>query len=102
VPVFQEASLRRHPELIAIVEQLAGRLSAATMQKLNAAVDQQRQTPEQVVCRWRQETGLAAAIPGPDSRSGSGPGSSPGPDSGHVTGHSPSLVSAPVPAPDTP
>jgi osmoprotectant transport system permease protein len=102
VPVFQEASLRRHPELIAIVEQLTGRLSAATMQKLNAAVDQQRQTPEQVVCRWRQETGLAAAIPGPDSRSGSGPGSSPGPDSGHVTGHSPSLVSAPVPAPDTP
>ena len=65
VPVFQEASLRRHPELIAIVEQLTGRLSAATMQKLNAAVDQQRQTPEQVVRRWRQETGLASAIPGP-------------------------------------
>jgi osmoprotectant transport system permease protein len=63
VPVFQEASLRRHPELIAIVEQLTGRLSAATMQKLNAAVDQQRQTPEQVVRRWRQESGLAAAIP---------------------------------------
>ena len=62
VPVFQEASLRRHPELIAIVEQLTGRLSAATMQKLNAAVDQQRQTPEQVVRRWRQETGLAAAV----------------------------------------
>jgi osmoprotectant transport system permease protein len=67
VPVFQEASLRRHPELIAIVEQLAGRLSAATMQKLNAAVDQQRQTPEQVVRRWRQETGLAVAVPGPAS-----------------------------------
>jgi osmoprotectant transport system permease protein len=63
VPVFQEASLRRHPELIAIVEQLTGRLSAATMQKLNAAVDQQRQTPEQVVRRWRQESGLAAAVP---------------------------------------
>ena len=63
VPVFQEASLRRHPELIAIVEQLTGRLSAATMQNLNAAVDQQRQTPEQVVRRWRQETGLAAAVP---------------------------------------
>ena len=63
VPVFQEASLRRHPELITIIEQLTGRLSAATMQKLNAAVDQQRQTPEQVVRRWRQETGLAAAVP---------------------------------------
>ena len=64
VPVFQEASLRRHPELIAIVEQLTGHLSAATMQKLNAAVDQQRQTPEQVVRRWRQESGLVAAVPG--------------------------------------
>ena len=63
VPVFQEASLRRHPELIAIIEQLTGRLSAATMQNLNAAVDQQRQTPEQVVRRWRQETGLASAVP---------------------------------------
>ena len=63
MPVFQEASLRRHPELIAIVEQLTGRLSATTMQKLNAAVDQQRQTPEQVVRRWRQETGLAATVP---------------------------------------
>jgi osmoprotectant transport system permease protein len=63
VPVFQEASLRRHPELIAIVEQLTGRLSATTMQNLNAAVDQQRQTPEQVVRRWRQETGLAATVP---------------------------------------
>ena len=61
VPVFQEASLRRHPELITIIERLTGRLSAATMQKLNAAVDQQRQTPEQVVRRWRQVTGLAAA-----------------------------------------
>jgi osmoprotectant transport system permease protein len=67
VPVFQEASLRRHPELIAIVKRLTGRLSAATMQKLNAAVDQQRQTPEQVVRRWRQETGLAVAVPGPAS-----------------------------------
>jgi osmoprotectant transport system permease protein len=65
VPVFQEASLRRHPELITIIEQLTGRLSATTMQNLNAAVDQQRQTPEQVVRRWRQETGLAAAIPVP-------------------------------------
>ena len=63
VPVFQEASLRRHPELITIIEQLTGRLSATTMQNLNAAVDQQRQTPEQVVRRWRQETGLAAAVP---------------------------------------
>jgi osmoprotectant transport system permease protein len=82
VPVFQEASLRRHPELIAIVEQLTGRLSAATMQKLNAAVDQQRQSPAQVVRRWRQESGLAVAVHGRvpvhDSDSGPGPGTGTG------------------------
>lgn len=59
VPVFNGASLRRHPELVAVVENLSGRLSASTMQRLNAAVDLNKQTPEQVVRRWRQ-AGLAA------------------------------------------
>lgn len=55
VPVFNGASLRRHPELVPVIDRLAGRLSAATMQRLNAAVDLERQTPEQVVRRWRRE-----------------------------------------------
>jgi osmoprotectant transport system permease protein len=55
VPVFNGASLRRHPELVPVVDRLAGRLSAATVQRLNAAVDLERQTPEQVARRWRQE-----------------------------------------------
>ncbi|MEB3168374.1 MAG: glycine betaine ABC transporter substrate-binding protein [Synechococcaceae cyanobacterium] len=63
VPVFNQASLKRHPELIPIVEGLAGRLSAQTMQHLNAAVDLQRQSPHQVVRGWRQQSGLQDLAP---------------------------------------
>jgi osmoprotectant transport system permease protein len=55
VPVFNAASLERHPELVPVLENLAGRLSAATMQQLNAAVDLEHQSPELVVRRWRQD-----------------------------------------------
>lgn len=55
VPVFNDASLRRHPEIAPVVERLAGRLSASTMRELNAAVDLERRTPEEVVRRWRQK-----------------------------------------------
>jgi osmoprotectant transport system permease protein len=55
VPVFNGASLRRHPELVPLIENLAGRLSARTMQRLNAAVDLEKRSPEQVVRQWRQE-----------------------------------------------
>lgn len=55
VPVFNTASLERHPELVPVLENLAGRLSAATMQQLNAAVDLDHQSPELVVRRWRQD-----------------------------------------------
>jgi ABC-type proline/glycine betaine transport system substrate-binding protein len=47
--------LERHPELVPVLENLAGRLSAVTMQQLNAAVDLDHQSPELVVRRWRQE-----------------------------------------------
>ena len=61
VPVFNAASLRRHPELAGVIDNLAGRLSAETMQRLNAAVDLEKQTPEQVIRRWRREQGLVPA-----------------------------------------
>jgi osmoprotectant transport system permease protein len=54
VPVFRAATLRRHPELVPLLNGLAGRLSVPTMQRLNAAVDLQRQSPALVVQRWRQ------------------------------------------------
>jgi osmoprotectant transport system permease protein len=67
VPVFNAASLRRHPELVPLLDRLGGRLSAASMQRLNAAVDLQGQTPELVVRRWRRENaagrGGATAVP---------------------------------------
>ncbi|MEB3305780.1 MAG: glycine betaine ABC transporter substrate-binding protein [Cyanobacteriota bacterium] len=53
VPVFNGASLQRHPQLVPVVEGLAGRLSATTMRELNAAVDLERRTPEDVVRQWR-------------------------------------------------
>ena len=56
VPVFNGASLRRHPELVPVLESLAGRISNTTMQQLNAAVDLEHQSPEQVVRRWRQDS----------------------------------------------
>jgi osmoprotectant transport system permease protein len=67
VPVFNGASLRRHPELSPIMENLAGRLSAATMQGLNAEVDLRGRTPEDVVRRWREAADWGAK-PGPLSR----------------------------------
>ena len=61
VPVFNAASLRRHPELVPVLDRLSGRLSAATMQKLNAAVDLQGQTPELVVRLWRRDSAAGRA-----------------------------------------
>jgi osmoprotectant transport system permease protein len=55
VPVFNAASLERHPELVQVLENLAGRISAVTMQQLNAAVDLDQQSPELVLRRWRQD-----------------------------------------------
>jgi osmoprotectant transport system permease protein len=56
VPIFNEASLRRHPALTTVANHLAGRLSAATMQRLNAEVDLKGRTAEDVVRRWREDT----------------------------------------------
>jgi len=61
VPVFNAASLRRHPELVPVLNRLSGRLSAANMQRLNAAVDLQGQTPELVVRRWRRDSAAGRA-----------------------------------------
>jgi osmoprotectant transport system permease protein len=62
VPVFNTASLRRHPELEAAIAALAGRIPAATMRRLNAEVDLEGQDVAAVVRRWRlQEAGAAGA-----------------------------------------
>jgi osmoprotectant transport system permease protein len=49
VPVARAALLRSVPAVDAALRALEGRLSAATMRRLNAAVDRDRQSPEAVV-----------------------------------------------------
>ncbi len=56
VPVFHAATLRRHPELVAVIDRLSGRIPAATMQRLNAQVDLEGNSAAEVVRRWRRQT----------------------------------------------
>ncbi|MCP9857808.1 MULTISPECIES: glycine betaine ABC transporter substrate-binding protein [unclassified Cyanobium] len=62
VPVFNAATLRRRPELVPVIEALAGRIPAATMQRLNAQVDLEGLGVAEVVRRWRlQQAGAVGA-----------------------------------------
>lgn len=47
-PVIREEVLLQHPELEAVLNQLAGRINDSTMTALNYKVDQLKQSPEQV------------------------------------------------------
>jgi osmoprotectant transport system permease protein len=49
VPVVRAATLLRYPEVDAALRQLAGRISAATMRRMNHQVDGLRQNPADVV-----------------------------------------------------
>ncbi|MBW4642271.1 MAG: ABC transporter permease subunit [Goleter apudmare HA4340-LM2] len=49
VPVFNQATLRKYPELGVAINQLAGLISTAEMQKMNYQVDNQSRPVEQVV-----------------------------------------------------
>ncbi|WP_216900501.1 glycine betaine ABC transporter substrate-binding protein [Synechococcus sp. CCY 9618] len=65
VPVFNAASLRRHPELEPVITALSGRIPAATMQRLNAQVDLEGRSVAEVVRGWRlQEAGDAGSASG--------------------------------------
>ena len=65
VPVFNAASLRRHPELEPVIAALSGRIPAATMQRLNAQVDLEGRSVAEVVRSWRlQEAGDAGSASG--------------------------------------
>ncbi|CAK6689125.1 glycine betaine ABC transporter substrate-binding protein [Synechococcus sp. CBW1107] len=52
VPVVNGASLRRHPEIGRAIKGLQGKLSAQTMQRLNAQVDENGEAVGQVVNRF--------------------------------------------------
>ena len=57
-PLIRLETLSRYPELTAIFEQLAGRISAADMMAMNYAVDSEKQAPEAVAHRFLKEQGF--------------------------------------------
>ncbi len=55
VPVFNQGVLKQHPELRTAIQQLAGLISTAEMQRMNYQVDNQHRPVETVVKEWLQE-----------------------------------------------
>ena len=60
VPVMNEASLAAHPGLADAVGRLGGRIGAATMRRLNLAVDGEHRAPAAVAREFLREAGLLA------------------------------------------
>jgi len=58
VPVIREDTLQTHPEIRDALQELAGKISDAEMQKLNYAVDGEHRDVEQVVAEFRKQKGL--------------------------------------------
>ena len=58
VPVVRQDLLRRHPEVGRALAQLAGKISAEEMQKMNYAVDGQHREAAEVVREFRERKGL--------------------------------------------
>lgn len=58
VPVVREELLRRHPEVGRALAELAGKISAEEMQKMNYAVDGQHREAAEVVREFRARKGL--------------------------------------------
>ena len=55
-PVIRQSTLDRHPELDAVLNQLAGLLTDAVMLELNAQVDQHKRSPARVAASFLSET----------------------------------------------
>ena len=58
VPLFRDDSLRRHPEIQAAMDHLAGRVTAQEMQTMNDQVDAQNRDVADVVRAYRKAKGL--------------------------------------------
>jgi osmoprotectant transport system permease protein len=57
-PIVRAAILRKYPQLTTLLAPLAGILDETTMQRLNAQVDIEHQTPHQVAVAFLQQKGL--------------------------------------------
>src|SRR5258708_3160916 len=58
VPIVRQSTLARFPQVRAALADLAGKLSAADIRRLNYAVDAQHQDPPAIVRAFRQSKGL--------------------------------------------
>jgi osmoprotectant transport system permease protein len=76
VPVFNSASLRRHPQLVGVLQALAGSLDASTMQELNRQVDLEHRQPAEVVKTYLLRSGSPKPADQPASSSSRSPASS--------------------------
>jgi len=76
VPVFNSASLRRHPQLVGVLQALAGSLDASTMQELNRQVDLEHRQPAEVVKTYLLRSGSPEPADQPASSSSRSPASS--------------------------
>ena len=76
VPVFNSASLRRHPQLVAVLQALAGTLDASTMRELNRQVDLEHRQPAEVVRNYLLKSASPKPADQPASSSSRSPVSS--------------------------
>jgi osmoprotectant transport system permease protein len=49
VPIFNQATLTKYPELLTVIDRLTGLISTQEMQKMNYQVDNQSDSAEQIV-----------------------------------------------------
>ena len=76
VPVFNSASLRRHPQLVGVLQALAGTLDAATMGELNRQVDLEHRQRAEVVRNYLLKSASPKPADQPASSSSRSPASS--------------------------
>ena len=58
VPIFNQAILRKHPELRAVIERLAGSISTKDIQQMNYQVDNKSIPVDRVVREWLKSKNL--------------------------------------------
>ncbi len=61
-PVIRSATLAGHPEVKAILEEMAGRISAVEMRRMNYAVDGERRSPHAVAEEFLKRIRLISAL----------------------------------------
>ncbi len=58
VPVIRREAITRHPEVLAALNDLGGKITAQEMQRLNYAVDGEHRDAKEVVTEFRRKKGL--------------------------------------------